>query len=368
MSRLRHWLTISLIAAAINGRAQTQPVAPIVGVNLANPQHLNVEKQDALLHDLKAASVHYIRMPLADENAIVLARRAFAQGIKVDFIVPLQYRPNAPLRAEMAGQYAARRLSDASPEAFKKVFGRQLQELDSAGVVLAGLELGNEINLTGFNGDFPVPGHGQVFSLQDLRSDPEGQMVAAGYRAYVTVLAVLKDIRDHSTLNRNTPIISAGLSPAGPPGVRRGSQIDAVSIGATLQFLKDLGIDEHVDRYGIHVYPDPKVSSNERWARMNEDTFSECGNGSQGKSCWVTEWGFVYQNDTCPADDRTRLELYSSILGMFKEFVHQGRLNGMFYFAWAPDPWAVKATAKWSIFRCGGLTEAGRLALAPRLQ
>jgi hypothetical protein len=34
------------------------------------------------------------------------------------------------------------------------------------------------------------------------------------------------------------------------------------------------------------------------------------------------------------------------------------------YFAWDSDPWSKKVDAK-SIYRCGALTEAGRIALTP---
>ena len=34
------------------------------------------------------------------------------------------------------------------------------------------------------------------------------------------------------------------------------------------------------------------------------------------------------------------------------------------YFAWNSDPWSKQPDAD-SIYRCGGLTESGRLALAP---
>jgi hypothetical protein len=81
-------------------------------------------------------------------------------------------------------------------------------------VHLNAFELGNEFNAPTFNSDLPNPGSGRELRLSDLNNpnDPEGSAVARGYRAYVRVMAVFKDLRDHSKLNQHTPIISAGLA------------------------------------------------------------------------------------------------------------------------------------------------------------
>jgi hypothetical protein len=37
--------------------------------------------------------------------------------------------------------------------------------------------------------------------------NPEGKQIAKGFLQYVKIMAVLKEVRDHSRLNRNTPLI-----------------------------------------------------------------------------------------------------------------------------------------------------------------
>jgi hypothetical protein len=86
-----------------------------------------------------------------------------------------------------------------------------LDALDASGIVPAGMELGNEINWAAFNAEFPLPGEGKILSLADLSHDPEGRQIAKGFLQYLKILAVLKEVRDHSRLNRNTPIITAGM-------------------------------------------------------------------------------------------------------------------------------------------------------------
>jgi hypothetical protein len=59
-------------------------------------------------------------------------------------------------------------LSAADPERSRAYYQTIFDKLDENGVVLAGVELGNEINWADFNGDFPVPGQGKSFTLEDL--------------------------------------------------------------------------------------------------------------------------------------------------------------------------------------------------------
>jgi hypothetical protein len=51
-------------------------------------------------------------------------------------------------------------------------------------------------------------------------------------------MAALKEVRDRSTINRTTPILSAGLADGGLPGKKPGQRLDGVSIPATLEFFR----------------------------------------------------------------------------------------------------------------------------------
>ena len=170
----------------------------------------------------------------------------------------------------------------------------QLAPLEAAGVHLTALELGNEINGPYFNGDFlPALASGRVLGISDLDNpnDPEGRAISASYRAYLRVLAALKDLRDHSKANKTTPIILAGLADGGLPGRKSGQRLDGVSIPATLAFMRRNGVDTMVDGYGVHVYPagDPHRSAETLVGLLDKDAFALC---TAAKPCWLTEWGF----------------------------------------------------------------------------
>jgi hypothetical protein len=147
-------------------------------------------------------------------------------------------------------------LSYADPALSRAAFQKLFDALDANGIVLAGIELGNEINWAAFNPEFPLPGEGKILSLQDLSHDPEGKQIAKGFLQYIKILAVLKEVRDHSELNRTTPLISAGMVSA-PDGEKlyNNKREDMVSLPATMSFLRANGLDALVDSYGIHTYP-----------------------------------------------------------------------------------------------------------------
>ncbi len=185
-------------------------------------------------------------------------------------------------------------------------------------------------------------------------------VLANGYRTYIHLLSALKEVRDHSALNRSTPIISAGLADSGPHGSRPGSKLDAVSIPAAIHYLRENGLDNYADAYGIHVYPsnDPSVSVEERITSLQNDVLSVCGGG--GKPCWITEWG-LDNNQDCPIDDGQRATAAAKEMDAFQTFVADRRLQALIYFSWTGEPGSKPGGS--DIFRCGGVTETGRIVL-----
>src|SRR5215472_9210856 len=350
-----------LVALSINAVAG-EPVT--VGVNVVNPQRLSAAERAAVLDQLQTAGVRVIRVPLASPwggndygPSIDFIRRAYERGIKADLIVGLQYRDGArrrPAVKEMPNIWPSFPLSAADSNRFRATFEPLFNQLEGFGITFAALELGNEINWTAFNGDFPIPGEGRVLGEADLTRDPEAIRIAEGYRAYLQTLSVLKEIRDHSRLNRGTPILSAGLSDPGPAGPRPGSKTDAVTIGATLQYLRTNGLDALVDAYGVHTYSWATATAL-RLKQLEQDTLAECRPPGQGKPCWLTEWGLPAGGSGCPPNDGPRATLMRELLADFRQFAATGRLKGLIYYAWADD--------KYGIYRCGALTDGGRSTL-----
>jgi hypothetical protein len=357
--------------------ARTPAQEMVVGVNVVNPMRSSLADQNTLFSQLKAAQVHVIRCGISnDDKGIDFAKRAAAAGIRIQLIVGPQYAPNAPSRAyqpnEFPEMWGGHPLSYADPALSKTDFQHLFDNLDASGIALAGVELGNEINWAAFNPEFPLPGEGKILSLKDLADDPEGKQIAKGFLQYVKVLEALKEVRDHSRLNKSTPIISAGMvSAADGAKLYNNKKEDMVSLAATIAFLRAHGLDSLVDAYGVHIYPSGSQPGNpaaeaRRLGQLNSIDLAECrANGTKdGKPCWVTEWGFPNADVTCPPKEANRTMLVEETRGEFAVFAADHRLAGIDYFAWDSDPWSEKIDAD-SVYRCGGLTESGKQAIAP---
>jgi hypothetical protein len=357
------------------GRATAQEM--VVGVNVVNPMRASLADQNILLSQLKAAEVRVIRCGISnDEKGIDFAKRAAADGIRIHLIVGPEYAPGAPARLyqpnEFPAMWGGHPLSHADPALSKAAFQRLFDDLDANGIALAGVELGNEINWAAFNPEFPLPGEGKILSLQDLAKDPEGREIAKGFVQYIKILAVLKDVRDNSRLNRNTAIISAGLvSAKDGEKLYNNKKEDMVSLAASIAFLRAHGLDSFVDAYGVHSYPSPgrpgdPTAAAQRAARLNSVDLAECRatGAAGGKPCWITEWGFPNTDLSCPAKEAGRTLLVEELRKDFAAAASEHRLAGIDYFAWDSDPWA-KTTDSDSVYRCGGLTESGKQAVAP---
>jgi hypothetical protein len=373
----RRFITVFFLAILFLAPARVRAQEMVVGVNVVNPMRASVADQNALLGQLKAAQAHVIRCGISDDDkGIDFARRAAAQGIHIQLIVGAQYPPNAPTRPYQPNVFPAmwggHPLSFADPALSKAAFQHLFDSLDANGITLAGVELGNEINWAAFNPEFPLPGEGKILSLQDLAQDPEGKQIAKGFVQYIGILTVLKEVRDRSRMNRNIPVISAGLvSAKDGEKLYNNKKEDMVSLAATIAFLRGHGLDSLVDAYGVHLYPSPGQPGNptaaaERAARLNSVDFAECraAGTAAGKPCWITEWGFPNKDLSCPVNDAGRTLLVEELRSDFAAVAAEHRLAGIDYFAWDSDPWAKQADPD-SVYRCGALTDSGRAAIAP---
>jgi hypothetical protein len=361
-------LWIVVIACILFGTLGVRAALPenvVVGVNVVGVDQLSEAQQDALVAQLRRDGVTTVRTGFGPtfQHFVI---HAYQNGIgTVAILYPMQGStgPLRPADPAVGLTWRQQALSDANPEDFKEWLVPQLAALEASGVRLKALELGNEINSPHFNGDFlPAQATGRQLGLSDLTNpnDPEGHAVAMGYLKYLKIVATLKDVRNHSRLNQKTPILSAGLASSGPPGKKPGWKLDGVSVTDTLAFWRQNGMDNLVDGYAVHAYtaPDPHRTVPVLMDALNKDAFAMC---TSRRPCWLTEWGFDNRSTSCPVDETTRMKLIETMRGALQQLSAQGRLAGFLYYSWAGHPGEVGST----IFRCGALTEAGKLALSP---
>jgi hypothetical protein len=367
------FLVLLLSSALAPRSAQAQTVT--VGVNVVGVDLASRQTKDDLLAQLQRYGVNTVRTSLGGhgEGYTDFIIEAHQRGIgAVIFIGPEAGSTNnahaLPPDKAAGRPWGIGALSDADPEGFKKWFGDELAKLEAAGVRATAFELGNELNTPRFNADFgPDKIPGRVLGLKDLENlnDSEARAVADGYRQYIKIMAVLKDVRDHSKLNRTTPILS-GMSAI----MAKGREV--APIPDSMQFLRQNGLDKLADGYAVHVYPDgnPRLTVATRAQQLEQyGILSECRKDT--KPCWLTEWGFPNGSTGCPLDDTGRAQDVQAERAAFKQYIAQGRLKAIVYYSWSgvvPFNWEPADKINndpYNIFRCDVLSNSGKAALAP---
>jgi len=372
---LRRVLITAICFGALSIRLAVAQSA-IVGVNVVGTDQASDQTRDALLEQLQRYHVNTIRASLGGHGdrytSFVIS--AFQHGIgSVVFVNPSAGGTNnshaLPADKSAGRPWPVPALSDAGPEEFRKWFEAEVAKLEAAGVRITAFELGNELNTPRFNADFgaeKTPGRTLRLSELENPHDPQATAVAGGYRVYLKLLAAMKDVRDHSTVNHNTPILS-GMS------AFMGAGRTSVMIPDSIEFLRKNGMDKLVDGYGVHNYPtgDTRVAASARAAQLEQSgILSECKQGT--KPCWLTEWGLPIKDESCPLNDAARTKAAQAERGAFQQFAQQGRLAAILYYSWSgvlPFSWQHDDTNSkndpYTIFRCGALTESGKVALNP---
>src|ERR1700723_1037731 len=372
---LRHFALASICFGAL----AAQPVLAqhaIVGVNVVGTDQASDQTRYDLLEQLQRYHVKTIRTSLGGhgDRYTTFVVTAFQHGIgSVVFVSPsggaTSTAHTLPADKAAGRPWPVPALSDAGPEGFRKWFASELATLEAAGVRVTAFELGNELNTPRFNADFgaeKTPGRTLRLSELENPDDAQASVVAGGYRNYLKILAAMKDVRDYSTINRKTPIIS-GMSAVMAAG--RAS----VTIPDSIEFLRQNGLDQLADGYGVHTYPtgDTRVSTAARADQLVQSgVLSECKQGT--KPCWMTEWGLPNKDESCPLDDAARANAAQAERAALQKFVKQGRLAAILYYSWSgvlPFSWQRNNTNSnkdpYTIFRCGALTDAGKVALNP---
>jgi hypothetical protein len=370
----------ALAAALLAGTAVTasaQTTGPLVGTNYANGNRYNSTIQIADLDAMKAAGVDMIRTPLENyygsyNGSHNVFAAAIARGIGVHMNVTLNnpdlYPPGTqkrladPVRPSI---YAFYQLSDLDPDLVETVMRAQLQRLEAAGVKLVAIEFGNELGNPSFNGDLKQTAQNSVLlGFDDLlnAATPETEQFDNGIRRYIEALARVRLVLGEMVLNRDTPLVSAGLNNPGdcPAGRQLAIPWMAVEADGLLQYMRANGMDQHIDWYGQHAYYWGDAAMIHKLSSTL--TMRQCTSPGDkiGKPCAITEWGWQWEPQTadqkCPANNDTSRR--RSFLDFRNDMAGYGdKVAMLIQYDWKG--------ARYGIFNpvCGGLLAAGPIAL-----
>lgn len=328
-----------------------------LGFNRVNLGWKKPDERQDVIDAMKRSGVASVRLSLSApvEPSLDAVRAAHAAGLRVLLEISLNNRafyPDGTERRSAKGKsFDVYRLSDLDPERYRTVLRQTLAELDRLGVELVGIEPGNEINWAGYNGDLAVSTDAKV---APTKSDPA--KVADGLARYVDIVRVTREEMAASRLNKNAKLISAGLSDMPVPFSRR-IGLEIVPAPDWTARMQALGLDALVDAYGIHVYPG-STGTRARRDGLVREALSFCGPDGAGKPCWITEWGVANTSPRCPVDDKVRAAQVEQVRSIIDADIAAGRVEAAYYFDWDSE-------TPYSVWRCGGLSSAGRAAIRP---
>lgn len=329
-----------------------------LGFNRVNLGWAKPAERQATIDEMKKSGVVSVRLSLSApvDPSLDAVRIAHAAGLRILLEISLNnpdfYPEGTKRRAAKGKSYDAYRLSDLDSERYRVVIRDALAKLDAMGVRLVAVEPGNEINWAGYNGDLTVS-FGKPGSAIKAANPAT---VDKGLDRYVAVLRATREEMRASKLNRDAKLVSAGLSDMPVPFSRRVG-LEIVPPADWTARMQARGIDTLVDAYGIHVYPGSSGTRARRDGLVRE-ALSFCGPDRAGKPCWITEWGVANTSPVCPIEDSRRAILVDQVRAIIDRDIKTGRVEAAYYFDW-------DSKTPYSVWRCGGLSSAGRAAVRP---
>lgn len=332
----------------------------VVGVNRTNLAWEGRLTQQNDIDSIAAAGIQAVRLTWRkpDEETFSIIEYAARKNVAVLLEIPTNdgtlAKQGAVPRAKFKNLPAIFRLSDFDPDILRLSLAELSAFLASGRPHnIIGIQLGNEINWAGFNGDLPVNDAGKAIEKDGRYSSYYDKNFELGLHKYVIGLKILSEfIKDNKNLP-GTSLLSGGISDIGDNFAKLygGSAIDKVEL---FEKLEALGALKLIDGLALHIYApftESRDASDVVQKKLMTEALSLCGRSRTYKlSCWVTEFGSASSLPSCVIDDSLR----SRQLLNFKQVVGEnfGLIQGVFYYDW-------NQSGNWDIYRCETLTSVG---------
>ncbi|UAX97710.1 glycoside hydrolase [Ensifer adhaerens] len=331
------------------------------GVNRLNLAWLDRADQERVLKEIADSGVTHVRLSLSRPVDKSIEAVGIASRLGLHILLEIQlsnksyYGDAVRPRSGQERIWDINRLSDLDLDRYRLGLRDALARLDALGVRLDAVEPGNEINLAGYNGDLAVyrkPGLQTPRTVADLK---DRAAFEEGLDRYIKALKITRDEMRKSASSSSAAIVSAGLSDMGAKEADR-QGMERLDPAEVIALLRARGMDELVDAYGIHIYPARKDP--EAIKPIVTRLLDFCKPSASGRPCWVTEWGIANTARSCPVDDRQREGAMTAMRTVFSEFAKAKRLDAAYYYDWDTQQ-------SYRLWRCGTLSPAGALAIAP---
>lgn len=325
----------------------------ITGIATAN---IAWAKQDAMaetMTEIAAAGFDSVRIGLKNPlsgtfRALEAAKEA---GLKVLVTVPLidsaVARKDAMPRARNAHFFEAYGLTDIDPARYEARLGGMLARIIDEDLPVIGLEIGNELNWSGYNSDLPLTADGAYIEQDGDWTAADRARFEAGLDRYAALLWRTREMLAEDPRLADIEIVSAGLADINPGYIRRvGASYVVPEI--VYRAFAERGLYDAIDAVGIHLYEPLRNAEGvgDRPKRIAAQ-LATCGEAYfAGKPCWITEFGAALPAADCAAEDARRIQLMQPLLDHLARPENARRVPIGFYYDWNEDK-------GFSLKRCG---------------
>ena len=343
------------LSLGISARASGAEVPSIaVGIATANIAWEEPATVKATFNAIHAAGFGIVRIGLKEPlprsyAALITAKEA---GLKIVLTMPLIDGAVAEIGAAPRPRegrfFPAYGLSQIDLGRFDARLAALLDFAVDQRIPLIGLELGNELNWSGYNGDLPLTKGGQIIDADSDWPTDVADRFAAGLARYRAVLERSEAAIAKRPTLADVKLVSAGLADINAAFIRQ-SGTTYVAPDLVYRAFTQRGIFDLTDVVGIHLYEPLRRANNTADRRaMIETQLDDCGSVAFARRpCWITEFGSASPQAECAVDDAERIALLQPLLDRLHRTASAVPLA--LYYDWSEDK-------GFALQRCGRMT------------
>ncbi|WP_374385146.1 hypothetical protein [Dongia sp.] len=347
----RHALlaAICMVAAGAVQASEAQPRGTEIGIATANIAWTPPSDMAATFEEIRQSGFTSVRIGLKEPRARAYAAFAAAKqaGLGIVVTVPLidgaVATKDATPRAKAGSFFPAYGLSQIDLERLRARIDDLLAYAADAQIDLLGIELGNEINWSGYNGDLPLVAGGNVIE----RADGLPNRFIAGLDLYGRAISLVRERLAADAAFKNVTLVTAGLADINA-GFIKHSNATYIAPDVMEEALAARGIYQAAGAVGIHLYEPLRRANKGDRRTLIEQQLDSCGAPAfAGRPCWITEFGSALAPTACPVTD-PRDDLLQPLLA------HLARAGDAvpraYYYDWNADK-------GFALERCGKLSD-----------
>ncbi|WP_294080130.1 hypothetical protein [Proteiniphilum sp. UBA5384] len=312
------------------GEVLTEAIHGVCRMNLQNESY---EKVVAIANNIVQSNIPVIRINGVKEGGsidqVIHNINTFSQkGGKVVLMQPMWMEMFPDDYEQIPGpSFLVYKMSDIVPDRFRIFMDRLLEQivLHTPEGALIGLELFNEVNQAGYNGDLqPTPeGKGEIFNLDTPLDRPSFQDAYAGINKYGKCLEITRDLLNIHFPKKNIKLVTHGIVSSGgwinfQWHINRGVSLVLPDMFLTIlqgshpQQQDKTNYLRCADVIGLHCYPPLANNMSDILYEYYFDPINAVL--EEPMPYWITEWGFAKPQFEDNGGEMRRLQYFRSFI------------------------------------------------------